>query len=60
MAGNFAVPDWAQDTLIRAAGLVLAAPAITLDNDHLLSVIDLKTRISYVIGKSDGHVVTCE
>ena len=59
MAGNFTVPDWAQDALIRAAGLVLAEPVINLDNDHLLTVMDLKTRIYYLIDKRDGHVVTC-
>ena len=59
MAANFAVPDWSQDVLIRAAGLALAAPAVTLDNDHLLCVMDLKTRISYSIRKNDGQVVTC-
>lgn len=60
MAADFAVPNWAQATLIRAAGLELGVPAITLDNDRLLNVKDLKTQVYYTIGKSDGHVVTCE
>lgn len=56
MTYKFTVPNWGQDIIIRAAGLNLTAPAVTLEDDRDLIVMDLKTRIEYNINKKDGRV----
>jgi hypothetical protein len=56
MTYKFTVPNWGQDAIIRAAKLDLVAPAVTLDDDSDLIVMDLKTRKEYNINKKDGQV----
>ena len=56
MAG-FAVPNWAQEVLAKAAGLQLAAPAIVIDNDTCVTFMDLATRDRFIVNKKDGRVV---
>ena len=56
MTYKFTVPNWGQDAIIRAAGLNLTAPAVTLEDDSNLIVMELTTRARYNINKKDGHV----
>ena len=56
MAG-FAVPNWAQEVLARAAGLQMAVPAIVIDNDVCVTFMDLVTRDRFIVNKKDGRVV---
>lgn len=56
MAG-FAVPNWAQEVLAKAAGLQLAVPAIVVDNDVSVTFMDLVTRDRFIVNKKDGRVV---
>ena len=53
---DFAVPNWAQKVLTEQAGLQLVAPAVRLDNDIMLCLMDLKTRREYIIEKKTGKV----
>lgn len=52
----FAVPNWAQNALTQQAGLQLVAPAVRLDNDIMLCLMDLKDRREYTICKKTGKV----
>ena len=56
MAANLAVPNWAQIAISIQAGLNLTAPAVRLDNDQLLCLMDLKDRREYIIDKNTGKV----
>ena len=56
MASNFTEPNWSQVALAKAAGLDMTAPAVKVDNDHLLVFMDLKTRVEYLLDKKDGGV----
>ena len=56
MAGDYTVPNWSQAALANAAGLDMAAPVVTVDNDHLLVFMDLKSRVRHIVDKKDGGV----
>lgn len=53
----YAVPNWAQLTLAKAAGLEMATPAIVIDNDACVTFMDLMTRDRFILSKKDGRVV---
>lgn len=53
---KFTVPNWGQNALIEQAGLQLVAPAVRVDNDQVLWLIDLKDRVEYSINKKTGKV----
>lgn len=53
---NFKVPNWGQNALAVAAGLKMTAPAVVVDNDHLICFMDLTTRIEYTVNKKTGEV----
>ena len=56
MAG-FPVPNWSQRVLAEAAGLKMAVPAIVIDNDTMVTFMDLVTRDRFIVNKKDGRVV---
>ena len=53
---GFAVPDWAQTQLAGAAGLKMAVPAVIIDNDTMITFMDLVTRDRFIVSKKDGRV----
>lgn len=55
MAG-FSVPNWAQQQLAAAAGISLHVPAVVVDNEVAIVLMDLVTRDTFVVQKKDGHV----